>query len=59
MRILGLDPSLSSTGWGVIETESNRLKYVADGYIKTDTKLPMILPIVLKFKIAPLAPKLS
>ena len=38
MRILGLDPSLSSTGWGVIETES---KYVADGYIKTDTKLPI------------------
>lgn len=41
MRILGLDPSLSSTGWGVIETESNRIKYVADGYIKTDTKLPI------------------
>ena len=41
MRILGLDPSLSSTGWGVIETESNRIKYVADDYIKTDTKLPI------------------
>ena len=41
MRILGLDPSLSSTGWGIIETESNRIKYVADDYIKTDTKLPI------------------
>lgn len=41
MRILGLDPSLSSTGWGVIEVENNRLKYIADGFIKTDTKLPL------------------
>ena len=38
MRILGLDPSLSSTGWGVIEIENNRVKYIADGYIQTDTK---------------------
>lgn len=41
MRILGLDPSLSSTGWGVIEVENNRLKYVADGFIKTDPKHPL------------------
>lgn len=39
MRILGLDPSLSSTGWGVVEVESNRVKYVADGFISTDRKL--------------------
>lgn len=38
MRILGLDPSLSSTGWGIIEAENNRLRYVADGFIKTGTK---------------------
>lgn len=38
MRILGLDPSLSSTGWGVIEVENNHMKYVADGFIKTDPK---------------------
>ncbi len=41
MRILGLDPSLSSTGWGVIEVENNRMKYVADGFIKTDPKQPL------------------
>lgn len=41
MRILGLDPSLSSTGWGVIETQGNKIRYVADGFIKTDTKLPI------------------
>ncbi|MGN0914456.1 MAG: crossover junction endodeoxyribonuclease RuvC [Alphaproteobacteria bacterium] len=50
MRILGLDPSLSSTGWGVIEIENNRLRYVADGYIKTDPKmeLPVRLAVIHK-----------
>lgn len=38
MRILGLDPSLSSTGWGVVEVESNRVKYVADGFIPTNAQ---------------------
>ena len=41
MRILGLDPSLSSTGWGIIEVENNRVKYIADGFIATDTKAPI------------------
>ena len=41
MRILGLDPSLSSTGWGVIEVNANRLQYVADGFIPTDAKMPI------------------
>ena len=41
MRILGLDPSLSSTGWGIVEVENNRLRYEADGFIKTDPKLPI------------------
>lgn len=41
MRILGLDPSLSSTGWGVIEVESNRIRYLADGFIPTNTKSPI------------------
>lgn len=50
MRILGLDPSLSSTGWGVIEVENNRLRYVADGFIRTDTKadLPSRLAAIHK-----------
>ena len=41
MRILGLDPSLSSTGWGIIEVENNRVKYIADGFIQTDAKSPI------------------
>ena len=41
MRILGLDPSLSSTGWGIIEVSGNKMKHIADGFIKTDTKMPI------------------
>ena len=50
MRILGLDPSLSSTGWGVIEVENNRLRYVADGFIKTDPKMPIAERLALIHK---------
>lgn len=38
MRILGLDPSLSSTGWGIIEVNGSRLQYIADGFIPTSPK---------------------
>lgn len=41
MLILGLDPSLSSTGWGVIRAEGARLSHVANGQIKTDPGAPM------------------
>lgn len=41
VKILGLDPSLSSTGWGIIEANNNRLTYIADGFIPTDAKLPI------------------
>jgi len=36
--ILGIDPGLSNTGWAIIETESNNLKYVASGTIVTNPK---------------------
>lgn len=32
-RILGLDPGLRHTGWGIIETTGNRLRYIAHGII--------------------------
>ncbi len=35
MRILGIDPGLQTTGFGVIEAEGPRLGYVASGTIKT------------------------
>ena len=34
-RLIGLDPGLRSTGWGVIEAEGNRLGYVASGVIRS------------------------
>ena len=40
MRILGLDPGLRHTGWGVIDVQGNRLRHVANGIISTDPTLP-------------------
>jgi crossover junction endodeoxyribonuclease RuvC len=36
--LLGLDPGLGCTGWGVIRAEGNRLSHVANGQIRTDPK---------------------
>lgn len=46
MRILGIDPGLQKTGWGIIEAEGNRLKFVACGLIKTTAT--WVLPARLK-----------
>ena len=34
MLLLGLDPGLRNTGWGVIEAEANRLRHVANGVVR-------------------------
>ena len=36
MIILGLDPGLGTTGWGLISAEGNRLSHLANGQLKTD-----------------------
>lgn len=41
MIILGLDPSLSCTGWGVIRAEGSRIAHIANGQVKTEAKAPM------------------
>ena len=50
MRILGIDPGLRTTGFGVIDTEGSKLHYVASGTIKTDAvdigQLPARLKII-------------
>lgn len=33
MRLLGLDPGLRHTGWGIVDAEGNRLRHVASGRI--------------------------
>ena len=35
MRILGIDPGLQTTGFGVIDMDGQRLSYVASGTIRT------------------------
>jgi crossover junction endodeoxyribonuclease RuvC len=40
MRVLGIDPSLQSTGFGIIENEGDRAKPVAYGIIKPSPRLP-------------------
>lgn len=37
IRLLGIDPGLRFTGWGIIDAEGNRLRHVADGVIATDS----------------------
>ena len=34
-RILGIDPGLASTGWGVLDCEGGRLRHVCHGHIST------------------------
>lgn len=36
MRLIGLDPGLRQTGWGVIVVDGNRLRHLGDGVVRTD-----------------------
>lgn len=38
IRIIGIDPGLRRTGWGVVETLGNSLRFVAAGTVKSDDK---------------------
>ncbi|MBR2270712.1 crossover junction endodeoxyribonuclease RuvC [Sphingobium sp.] len=41
MIILGLDPGLGTTGWGLIAADGNRLTHVGNGQIKTDSAMSL------------------
>ena len=41
MRVLGIDPGLERTGWGIIESEGSRLSFVAAGVIRSKPTEPM------------------
>ncbi|WP_019139549.1 crossover junction endodeoxyribonuclease RuvC [Noviherbaspirillum massiliense] len=48
MKILGIDPGLRTTGFGVIHKQGNKLSYIASGTIKTpDADLPQRLKVIL------------
>jgi crossover junction endodeoxyribonuclease RuvC len=41
IRILGIDPGLRRTGWGVVESEGNRLIFIACGSVEPRDDLPL------------------
>ncbi|MCB1433655.1 MAG: crossover junction endodeoxyribonuclease RuvC [Alphaproteobacteria bacterium] len=41
IRIIGIDPGLRNTGWGVITAEGQRLSYVADGSVHSEANAPL------------------
>ena len=41
MLIIGLDPGLGTTGWGIVAKSGSRLSHVANGQVKTDPKAPL------------------
>ena len=41
MLIIGLDPGLGTTGWGIVAKTGSRLSHVANGQVKTDPKAPL------------------
>jgi crossover junction endodeoxyribonuclease RuvC len=41
MRVLGIDPGLQKCGWGVVDVDGNRLRFVACGLVKTLASLPL------------------
>jgi crossover junction endodeoxyribonuclease RuvC len=41
IRILGIDPGLRHTGWGMIDVEGNRLMFVACGAVETTDRQPL------------------
>ena len=46
MRLLGLDPGLRHTGWGVIEVDGVHLRYLADGAVHSDGRLDLARRLV-------------
>ncbi len=38
MRLIGLDPGLRHTGWGVVDADGNRLSHVADGVVSVSPR---------------------
>jgi crossover junction endodeoxyribonuclease RuvC len=50
MRVLGLDPGLRHTGWGVIDVAGNRLRHVADGVVHAPVDLALSERLVALFR---------
>ena len=49
IRLLGVDPGLRRTGWGVIESDGVRLSYVASGAVTSAADEPLALRLRVLF----------
>ena len=38
MRLIGLDPGLQKTGWGIVDAQGSRISHIANGVVKSDPK---------------------
>jgi crossover junction endodeoxyribonuclease RuvC len=47
IRIIGVDPGLRNTGWGVIEADGPRLSFIACGSIRTDASVSLAVRLAL------------
>ena len=50
MKLIGLDPGLRATGWGVIKIEGNNLSHLADGTIRVPASLKLAERLAILFK---------
>jgi crossover junction endodeoxyribonuclease RuvC len=50
MRVVGLDPGLRHTGWGIIEVRGNRLVHVGDGVVHAAADAPLAVRLVALFR---------
>ena len=41
MRLIGIDPGLRQTGWGVLAVQDNRLRHIANGVVVSNAKLSL------------------
>lgn len=50
MKILGIDPGLRTTGFGVLQKQGQKLAYIASGTIQTDTELDLPQRLLVIFQ---------
>ncbi|MBS40321.1 MAG: crossover junction endodeoxyribonuclease RuvC [Rhodospirillales bacterium] len=50
MKLIGLDPGLRATGWGIIDTRGNNLTYIADGTVRIPARLGLAERLAVLFR---------
>lgn len=50
VRILGIDPGLRRTGWGIVDSDGVRLSYVASGHVESSSDQPLAVRLCELFR---------